>query len=130
MNIDQSILACDNRWRWVFAFDLSILLYRQERWIEAEHMFRNLLATLHENRYQQESKSDINKSSKTNSGPVHGEYDEKKEEEEEDEYIDCFISDVLQELAYVLAQQGKEEEATAIKEEVAVDEAAGRWPSP
>jgi tetratricopeptide (TPR) repeat protein len=125
LNIDQSILACDNCWRSDFAFDLGILLYRQERWPEAEHTFRNLLTTLQKNSYEQESKSDIHNPSKNNSGQGQGQ----GEDDGEDDYIDLFISDVLQELAYVLAQQGKEEEATAIKEELAIEEAAGRWPS-
>jgi len=120
-------LACDNCWRSYFAFDLGILLYRQERWPEAEHTFRNLLTTLQKNACEQESKSDIHNTSKTNSGEGQG------EDDEEDNYIDLFIgvfiSDVLQELAYVLAQQGKEEEATVIKEELAIEEAAERWPS-
>ena len=123
LNIDQSILACDNCWRSDFAFDLGILLYRQEKWPEAEHTFRNLLTTLQKISYEQESKSDIDNTSETNSGQGQG------EDDEEDEYIYISISDVLQELAYVLAQQGKEEEATAIKEELAIEEAAGRWPS-
>ena len=122
LNIDQSIMACDNFWRSLFTFDLGILLYRQERWPEAEHTFRSLLTTLQKNTYEQESKSVIDNTSKTSSGQGQG------EDDEEDEDNESFISNVLQELAYVLAQQGKEEEATAIKEELAIEEAAGRWP--
>jgi tetratricopeptide (TPR) repeat protein len=124
LNIDQSILACDNCWRSSFAFDLGILLYRQEKWPEAEHAFRNLLTTLQKNAYEQESMSDIDNTIETHSGQGQGQ----GEDDEEDGYIDCFISHVLQELAYVLAQQGKEEEADAIKEELAIEEAAGRLP--
>ena len=112
LNIDQRILACDNYWWSFFAFDLGILLYRQERWPEAEHTFRNLLTTLQKIAYEQDCKSVIDNTSKTSSGQGQGQ----GEDDEEDEGIDSFISNVLQELAYVLAQQGKEEEATAIKE--------------
>jgi tetratricopeptide (TPR) repeat protein len=125
LNIDQSTFACDNYWWSLFAFDLGILLYRQERWPEAEHTFRNLLTTLQKNACEQEIKSDIHNTSKTNSGQGQGQ----GEDDEEEDYVNLFVSDVLQELAYVLAQQGKEEEATAIKEELAIEEAAGRWPS-
>jgi tetratricopeptide (TPR) repeat protein len=124
LNIDQGIVARDNYWRGGFAFNLGILLYRQERWPEAEDTFRNILTTLQENGHKRESKGDVDNSSENNSGQEEG------EEDEEDEDLDCFISDVLQELAYVLAQQGKEEEAIAIKEELAIEEAAGRWPRP
>jgi tetratricopeptide (TPR) repeat protein len=124
LNIDQSIVARDNYWRSCFAFDLGILLYRQERWPEAEDTFRNILTTLQDNRHKRESKGDIDSSSETNSGQ------EEREDDEEHEDLDCFISIVLQELAYVLAQQGKEEEAIVIKEELAIEEAAGRWPRP
>ncbi|KAN0099387.1 hypothetical protein V8E51_013162 [Hyaloscypha variabilis] len=77
-----------------------------------------------ESTYEQESESDIDTSSENNSGKGQGE----DNEEDEDEDLDCSISDVLQELAYVLAQQGKEEEANVIKEELAVEEAAGQRP--
>ena len=98
----------------------------QARWSEPEDTFRNILATLQESTYEQESESDVDTSSENNSGKGQGE----DNEEDEDEDLDCGISDVLQELAYVLAQQGKEEETTAIKEELAIEEAAGRWPPP
>jgi tetratricopeptide (TPR) repeat protein len=123
LNIDQRILACDHCWRSYFAFDLGILLYRQERWPEAEHTFRNLLTTLQKLAYEQDFKSVIDNTSKTSSRQGQS------EDDEEDEGIESFISNVLQELAHVLAQQGKEEEATAIKKILATEEAAGRLPS-
>ena len=125
LNIDRSIVARNN-YRWShFAFDLGILLYRRERWPEAEDTFRNILTSLRENGHNRESTADIDDNSSENSSGQGEDGDE-----EEDEIVDCFISDVLQELAFVLDQQGKEEEAIAVKEELAIEEAAGRRPTP
>jgi hypothetical protein len=67
LNIDQSIVAADNHRRTHFAFDFGILLYRQEKWSEAENTFRDMLNTLRENRgEEQESKDDMANTSESN----------------------------------------------------------------
>jgi Tetratricopeptide repeat/NACHT domain len=128
LNIDRSIIARKIYWWSHFAFEFGILLYRQEKWTEAEDIFRNILSTLRENEHNWVSKADIDDNSSENSSR-QGEGGEGGDDED-DELFDYFISDILQELAFVLNQQGQEEEAIAIKEELTIKEAAGRRPSP
>jgi hypothetical protein len=129
LNIDQSIVAANNCWRRVFAFDFGILLYKQEKWFEAENTFRDVLNTLRKNREdEEESKDGIADDSETNQGCAEDEdWSDYFFDEEEPNYIT--ISDVLQELEYVLTQQGKEKEASTIRSELELKEAAGRGPS-
>jgi hypothetical protein len=81
-----------------------------------------MLATLRANKNEQGSRRNIDKGSESYSGG------EKSEDDKDDEDLDCSMSGVLQRLAYVLAQQGKEEETIAINEELAIEQAIGRRP--
>jgi len=127
------IVALDSHWRKKFTFELGILLYRQEKWLEAERTFRDMI---------------LIPPSGLNGENIWGEsyqldegvyfhlcdsVDSDESSEDKDEVCDSMwimISDVVQELKYILRQQGKAEAADNIEFELGVQEQVKGSPAP
>jgi hypothetical protein len=112
----HSILAAESHWRKRFAFDLGILLYRQEKWLEAECTFRDMLSIWPAPSPPVSSFGLTWDSERVGRRKVKG------------FPLVITLSDVLQELQYVLKQQGKDEEADNIDLELEEETQQSRPP--
>jgi hypothetical protein len=153
LGTDHNILAAECRWRKRFAFELGILLYRQEKWFEAECTFREMLpipfsglkgenewgkpTQLDEGHYfhlcspacadSDDSSEDEDHDNMSNSADSDNSNEDKIEVGDS---VWIVISDILQELKYVLTQQGKLEEADNIEFELGLEEQMKQAPQP